>query len=77
MQQRDGYKKTEKKNRNIEDEVVCNGYKETEGDGCKETKMRQDGVQQGDGCEQTEGRNRKTVYTRKTNPSTGSKKLDH
>ena len=55
-----------------EDKVIYNGHKETEDDGCEETRRRYDGVQQGDGCEEKEGRNRETVDTGETNPSTGS-----
>ena len=60
-----------------EDKVIYNGHKETEDDGCDETRRRHDEVQQGNGCEESEGRNRETVDTGETNPSTGSKRSDH
>ena len=60
-----------------EDKVNYNGHKETEDDRCDESKSRHDRLQQGDGREETEGRNRETVDTGETNPSTGSKRLDH
>ena len=56
---------------------MYNGHKETEDDGCDETRRRHDGVQRDDGCEESEGRNRETVDTGETDPSTGSKRLDH
>ena len=59
-----------------EDKVIYIGHKETEDDGCDETRRRHHEVPQGDGCE-IEGRRRETVNTGETNSSMGSEQLDH